>query len=133
MMTIERCAAVTVLVLLTVAAFTVTGCGGGGGVAPAQTGAITGTIVYAATGQPLGDIEVSAGGITTTTRDDGTFTLNGVAVGQHVLQIEIDADRGLVLPPGVDLTVTVQGGQVTQLAAPIQLIDSVDQPPAPPS
>ncbi len=134
MMTIGRCAGLTALALIGMAAFGLVGCGGdGGGVAPAQTGSVSGTIVHAGTALPLGDVQVTIGGITATTNASGQFTVNGVAVGQQVISIQVDPDRGLVVPPGVDLTVNVVGGQTTQLTAPINLIDAVDVPPEPPS
>jgi len=134
MMTIGRCAGLTALALVAVAAFGLVGCDGdGGGVTPAQTGSVSGTIVHAGTGLPLGGVQVSIGGMTATTNASGEFIVNGVAVGQQVVGIQVDPDRGLVVPPGVDLTVTVAGGQTTQLAAPVNLIDAVDVPPSPPS
>jgi len=134
MMTIGRCAGLTALALLAVAAFALVGCGGGGeGVTPAQTGSVSGTIVHAGTGLPLGDVQITVGGISATTNASGQFTVNGVPIGLQVVTIQVDPDRGLVVPPGVDLSVTVVGGQTTQLAAPINLIDAVDVPPSPPS
>ncbi|MGM0492226.1 MAG: carboxypeptidase regulatory-like domain-containing protein [Armatimonadota bacterium] len=133
MMTTRRHAATVVLMMLAAAALILTGCGGGdGGVQSAQTGTVTGTITYASTGAPLGGIEVSIGDITTTTDDDGTFTLRRVPTGSQTLVIEAGPDRGLVIPPGVPLTVDVVGGETTELSAPIQMIDDVDTPPAPP-
>jgi len=134
MMNIGRCAALTAFVLIVVGAILLVGCGGGdGGGVVSETGSISGTIVHAATAQPLGDIEVAAGGVTVRTAADGTFTLDNVPAGQQVMQVQADASRGLALPPGVDLTVVVQQGQTTQLGGPVQMIDAVDTPPEPPT
>jgi len=135
MITSKRCAGTAALIIMSVAAMLFAGCGGGGdgGAQPAQAGSVSGTINYAATGDALGGIDVSIGNVTTTTDASGNFTLRNVPVGQQTLQIEADPDRNLVVPPGVPLTVTVNAGQTTQLPAPIQLIDDVDTPPAPPS
>lgn len=131
MMTIGRCAGLTALALIAVVALI--GCDGGDGVTPAQTGLVSGTIVHAGTGLPLGGVEVTIGGRTATTNASGQFTVSGVPVGQQTVGIQVDPARGLVLPPGVDLTVNVVAGQTTQLSAPINLIDAVDVPPSPPS
>ncbi|MGC9316739.1 MAG: carboxypeptidase regulatory-like domain-containing protein [Armatimonadota bacterium] len=135
MMSIRRSAGLTAYVIIVAGAMlaVTVGCGGGGETGGAGAGTITGTIVHAATLQPLGGIEVSADGASTTTRDDGSFTLPGVPAGQRTLQVSAAPDRGLALPPGVDLTVTVTAGQSNPLPAPIQLIDAVDTPPNPPS
>jgi hypothetical protein len=134
MTTSRRCAGMLALTVIAAAAMIVAGCGGGGGGAePAQTGSVSGTITYAATGDPLGGIAVSIGGIRTTTNTNGQFTLSGVAIGQQVITITADPDRDLIVPPGVPLNVTVRAGQTTQLPAPIQLVDDVDAPPAPPA
>ncbi|MFW5868018.1 MAG: carboxypeptidase-like regulatory domain-containing protein [Armatimonadota bacterium] len=131
----RRSAGLVALTLIASAALIAAGCGGGGdgGTAPAQTGTVSGSIDYAATGDPLGGVEVSIGDITTTTGNDGRFTLDGVPVGEQVLEIEADPGRDLVVPPGVPLNVNIQGGQTTQLDAPIQMVDDVDAPPAPPA
>jgi len=133
MMTTRRCTGTVVLMSLAAAALIFAGCGGGGdgGGTGATTGSVSGTINYAATGDALGGIVVSIGNISTTTNADGHFTLNRVPAGQRTLQIEAPADRNLVLPPGVPLSVNVQAGQNTQLPAPIQMIDDVDAPPSP--
>jgi hypothetical protein len=116
-----------VIAAAVVAALLITGCGGGGGGTSAATGQISGTILYAATGGALGGIHVSAGGVSTTTASDGSFVLRGVP-----LAITADPDRELAVPPGVPLTVQVQGSQITTLSAPIVLVDDVDTPPTPP-
>ncbi|NLO05588.1 MAG: carboxypeptidase-like regulatory domain-containing protein [candidate division WS1 bacterium] len=121
-----------VIAAAVVAALLITGCGGGGGGTSAATGQISGTILYAATGGALGGIHVSAGGVSTTTASDGSFVLRGVPVGTHTLAITADPDRELAVPPGVPLTVQVQGSQITTLSAPIVLVDDVDTPPTPP-
>ena len=57
MMNIGRCAAPTAFVLIVVGAMLLVGCGGGGdGGEDPDTGSISGTVVHAATAQPLGDI-----------------------------------------------------------------------------
>jgi hypothetical protein len=133
MMRTRRFSGTVALMTLAAAAMILAGCGGGGdGVETAQTGTVTGTINYAGTGAPLGGIEVSIGDITTTTGDDGTFTLRRVPTGRQTLVIEAGPDRDIVLPPGVPLNVDVRGGETTQLPAPIQMVDDVDAPPAPP-
>lgn len=133
MMTFERSAGLTALVLILAGALTLTGCGGGGDGQAARTGGIAGTIVHAGTGQPLGAITVIAGGVATQTAADGSFRLNNVPAGPQVLTITVDASRGLALPPGVNLAVVVPDGAILNLPAPIQLIDAVDVPPNPPS
>lgn len=135
MMKTRRCAGTLALIVIAAGAMVFAGCGGGGdgGTQPAQTGTVTGTITYAATGDALGGIRVSIGNVTTTTNDNGQFVLRGVPTGQQTLQIQADPDRDLVLPPGVPLTVTVREGQTTTLPAPINMVDDVDNPPNPPS
>ncbi|MEA3400634.1 MAG: carboxypeptidase regulatory-like domain-containing protein [Armatimonadota bacterium] len=135
MMSIRRCAGLTAFVMIVAGAMlTVTvGCGGGGENGGAGTGTVSGTVVHAATLQPLGEITVRADGASTSTGADGKFTLRGVPAGQQTLQVSAAPERGLTLPPGVDLTVTVTGGQTNQLSSPIQMIDAVDYPPNPPS
>lgn len=131
MMTFRRSAGLAAL--LTVGAMLLVGCGGGDGGEGAQTGRITGVVQHAATQLGLGDVEVSVGNVSTRTASDGSFTLNNVPAGQRTVVVTAAAERGLVLPPGVDLTVTVQGGETTALSAPIQMIDAADVPPDPPS
>ncbi len=132
MMKTRRCAGIVALVLMVLVTMVVAGCGGGGDDDGAQvnTGSISGTIVYAATDPPtpLGGVTVTAGNRSTTTADDGSFTLSGVPVGNQVLTITADP-QGVVVPPGVDLTVPVTGGQTYQLPAPVQMIDAIDTPP----
>lgn len=131
----RRRAGLVALTLIGAAMLFAAGCGGGGGDGggAVATGSVSGTVTYAATGDPLGGIEVSIGNITTTTNTNGQFTLRGVPVGQQTLQVQADPDRDLVVPPGVPLNVNVQEGQTAQLPAPIQMVDDVDAPPAPPS
>ncbi|MGD9495452.1 MAG: carboxypeptidase regulatory-like domain-containing protein [Armatimonadota bacterium] len=131
MMKIGRCAGLTAVMAVTIGAVLMAGCGGGDG--GATTGSISGTIVYAPNGQPLGGISVSAGGRTTTSRSDGTFLLKKVPAGAQTLTVEADPNRGLAVPPGADLSVTVQAGQTVDLGSAIVLIDVADLPPSPPS
>lgn len=139
MVKVKRCVGWTVVVGIALGALVVAGCGGGGAVdgdgqPVAQTGSISGTVVHAGTGLPLGGIQVTAGGVTTTTANDGSFTLTGVPVGTHTLTITPDPNRDLALPPlpeGAD-QVDVTEGENTQLEAPIVLIDAPDVPPDPP-
>ena len=138
MLKVKRCVGWTVVVGVMIGALVVAGCGGGdgggGGEPAAETGSISGTLVHAGTGLPLGGIEVAAGGVTTTTADDGSFTLTGVPVGTQTLTVTPDPNRDLVLPPGADdIEVDVEDGQTTQLPDPILLIDAPDLPPNPPS
>ncbi len=129
----RRCVGLVALALIA-AAVLFAGCGGGGdGGNGVATGSVSGTITYAATGNPLGGITVAIGGISTTTNANGQFTLNGVPAGAQVLQITADAARDLVIPPGVPLAVDVTAGGTTQLPAPVQMVDDVDSPPEPPS
>lgn len=135
MMTFERSAGLTALVLIIAGGLVLAGCGGdddGNGGQPAATGTITGKIVYANTGQPLGGITVTAGGRVTQTDSSGAFTLSRVPTGSQVLSITVDPGRGLTVPPGVDLRVNVPAGGTVQLPAPIVLIDVTDVPPNPP-
>jgi len=133
MMTTRRCAGMATLTLLAAAALILAGCGGGdGGGQAIQTGSVSGTINYAASGDALGGIQVSIGNITVTTDANGNFRLDGVPIGQQALQIQADPQRDLIVPAGVPLTVDVNAGQTTQLG-PILMVDEVDTPPAPPS
>jgi len=129
---LARCAGWTAIAVVTMAAITVAGCGGGTPAPAANTGSISGTIAHASTGQGLGGITVSAGGVTTTTDANGNFRLNNVPVGNQVVTITIPADRDLVLPPYGPIVVNVQQGQNTPIALPILLIDGPDAPPQPP-
>lgn len=136
MMTFERSAGLTALVLIIAGGLVLAGCGGdddGNGGQPAATGTITGKIVYASTGQALGGITVAAGGRVTQTDSSGAFTLSRVPTGSQVLSITVDPGRGLTVPPGVDLRVNVPAGGTVQLPAPIVLIDVTDVPPNPPA
>lgn len=130
----RRCAGLVALTFVAAAVMLIAaGCGGGdGGGQPAATGSVSGTIIYAASGDPLGGIRVSVGGISTTTSANGQFTLNGVPAGQQVLQVQADQARDLAVPPGVPMAVNVTAGQTTQVP-PILMVDDVDSPPAPPS
>lgn len=129
---LTRCAGWAAIAVVTIAAITVVGCGGGTPAPAANTGSISGTIAHADGGQGLGGITVSAGGVTTTTNADGSFTLNNVPIGNQVLTITIPADRDLVLPPYDTISVPVQQGQTTVLL-PILLIDDTDPIPDPPN
>lgn len=135
MMTFERSASLTALVLIIAGGLVLAGCGGGddGGGGGAGSGTITGSISYANTGQPLGGITVTAGGRVTQTNSSGAFTLTGVPAGAQVLIITADASRGLAVPPGADLRVNVPDGGTVSLPAPILLIDATDVPPNPPA
>ncbi len=119
--------------VLTVAAIVCAGCGGDGVTPAANTGSITGVIAHAGTGQGLGGITVSAGGVTTTTNADGQFTLSNVPAGNQVLTITIPPDRDLVLPPYGDIVVNVRQGQNANLPLPILVIDGIETPPNPPT
>ena len=57
--------------------------------AAAQTGQISGTVSDSATGQPVANADVSVVGTTHRgrTRDDGTYTIAGVAVGTHTVEV----------------------------------------------
>jgi hypothetical protein len=120
---------------IAIGALVLAGCGGDGdeGVQPQATGSISGTLVHAGTGLPLGGVQIVVGGVTTTTADDGTFTLSGVPAGVQTIGINADPERELALPPGGAPTVTVVAGQNTQLGDPILVIDAPDLPPNPPS
>lgn len=134
MMTTRRSAGLVALTIIAAGALIFAGCGGGGdgGAQPAQTGSVSGTIKYAPSADGLGGIQVSIGSVSTTTDANGNFTLNRVPAGQQTLVIQADPDRDLIVPPGVPLTVNVQGGQTTQLPD-ILMVDDVDVPPSPPS
>lgn len=133
MMTIRRCAGMAALTVVAAVALIAAGCGGGGDGGPAvQTGTVSGTVNYAATGDALGGIEVTIGNMTVTTNNNGQFTINGVPVGQQTMQIQAGAQRDLILPPGVPLNVNVNAGQTTQVGT-ILMVDDVDTPPSPPS
>ena len=105
------------LVFVLAVAMVFAGCGGGDGVPPVgpNTGAITGQVMSPA-GDALGGITVSAGGVSTTTSVDGRFRLNGVPVGQHILDAQADPARNLrVWGTAADRTVSVTAGQVTDV------------------
>ena len=125
------------LVVVAMAAVVVAGCGGdgdGGGMVDPQSGAITGTIVHAGTGLPLGGIAVTAGGVTANTDANGNFRLSGVAPGNRQVAVTPAAERDLILPPpNTPIMVRVVAGQTTTLAGQILLIDGPDAPPAPPA
>lgn len=128
----RRCIGLAAL-LLSAIALLFAGCGGGGDGGGVSTGSVSGTVTYAATGNPLGGIQVAVGNISTTTNASGQFTLNRVPAGSRVLQVTADPNRDLIVPPGVPLTVNVTGGQTTQLSGPIVMIDEADSPPSPPN
>lgn len=132
---VNRCVGWMVVCGIIMGALVLAGCGGDGdgGVQPQATGSISGTLVHAGTGLPLGGVQVIAGGVTTTTADDGTFTLSGVPAGAQTLSISADPERNLALPPGGVPPVTVVAGQNTPLGDPILVIDAPDLPPEPPS
>lgn len=131
---LTRCAGWAAIAVVAIAAIVVAGCGDGGGdgLGP-TTGSISGTIIHAGTGLPLGGIQVTAGGVTTTTNSSGQFTLSGVPQGSQTVTITIDPDRDLALPPGSgSIVVNVQPGQNTPLPSPVLVIDGPDMPPDPP-
>ena len=133
MMRLTRCAGWAAMAVVAIAAITVVGCGGGGTPVVANTGTITGLILHAGTGLPLGGIPVSAGGVQTTTNNNGQFTLSGVPAGQQTVNVNPPPERDLILPPSVGpIVVNVQAGQTTALGQPILLIDGSDAPPDPP-
>ena len=74
--------------LLLALAWSLTGCGGGGGGGggTTDTGRVVGTVVVTqgAGTVPLANATVSAGGVSTTTGIDGTFTLNNVPISSTV-------------------------------------------------
>lgn len=80
------------------AAVMLAACGGGGGSSsggstppPSNntgTGTVNGVVTDSSTGARLQGVTVSAGGQTTTTDAQGTFTLSGLAAGPSVVQVE---------------------------------------------
>ncbi len=131
---LTRCIGWTALVVLAIAAVVLAGCGGsGGGIIDPQTGSISGTLTHAGTGLPLGDITVTAGGVTVNTDANGNFRLDGIAPGSRQVVITPAPDRDLILPPPNDpIVVTVVAGENSGLPGPVLLIDGPDVPPAPP-
>lgn len=125
------------LAVVAMAAVVVAGCGGSGGsggIVDPQTGAITGTILHAGTGLPLGGIAVTAGGVTANSDANGNFRLDGVAPGNRQVVVTPAPERDLILPPpNTPITAHVVAGQTTALAGNILLIDGPDAPPAPPA
>lgn len=77
------------------------------------TGAVSGKLCAVA-GQWLSGATVSLGTLQTTADAQGQFTLMGLPTGTQVLHVT----RGAFV---MDITVTVQDGQVTQLANPVCL------------
>ena len=122
-----RLAGVMFIMVAMVAALS--GCGGTGDAIPADTGTLTGTVVEADTGSPLGQVRVSAGGVTATTDSSGSYTLRGVPAGWQTITVEVDPARNLQLPPDPDRRYLVRAGETHQLL-PILLVS--DEPPAPP-
>ena len=134
MVAIGQYARLTALVLITAGTLVLVGCGGGGDGDPVgTTGTVTGTVKYLATLQPLGDILVAVGAVSTRTGANGSFTLQRVPEGTRTLAVSADPARGLALPPGVPLTVVVTADATTALPEDILMIDSADLPPQPPS
>jgi len=132
---LTRCIGWTALVVLTMAAVVLAGCGGSssGGIIDPQTGSISGTLTHAGTGLPLGGIAVTAGGVNTTSNANGNFRLDGVAPGNREVVITPAPERDLILPPPNDpIVVNVVAGQVSPLPGTILLIDGPDAPPEAP-
>lgn len=118
------------------------GCGGGGdgGIVPTTGGSVAGRVVTGLqTPQGIGNITIKVmNGATVvaqgTSDANGNFLISGIPAGTYTLAVEIPPALGLVLAPGTQLPqVTIVTGQVTNLPAPILLIDAQDQPPLPPS
>lgn len=118
------------------------GCGGGGngGIVPPAGGSLSGRVVTGLQNpQGIGQVVIkvmSGATVVAQGRSDanGNFMISGIPAGTYTLAVEIPPALGLVLAPGTQLPqVTIITGQVTNLPAPILLIDAQDQPPLPPS
>lgn len=120
------------LVLALAMALLFVGCGGGDGTTPLgpDRGGITGQVM-SATGDALGGITVTAGGVSTTTANDGTFTLLGISPGQHVIDATAAESRNLrVWGAAVERTVTVVAGRTTEID-PLLMTEPLDLPEPP--
>lgn len=80
----------------------------------AQTGAVTGRVTDATTGQPLDAVGVSLEGTATSalTDADGHYRLGGVAAGAHTLRVAIPGyrtrEREVTVPPGGTAVVDIR-------------------------
>ena len=120
-------------VWLTVVGLTVTallvalasGCGGGDNAAPVSIG---GFIVDVTTGLPIGNVVVTAGGQSGTSRSsDGRFTISGLAPGNYALVVQPGAL--FVAVPGPPPRVTVGAGAPTEVGN-VLIIDRALLPPS---
>lgn len=124
------------LAIMGTLALVLAGCDGGNGVAPVpgETGTIVGRVVLLEPDggtTPLGEITVSAGGVTDRTGSDGRFRLRGVPAGDQVLNAQADPARGLqVWGTPADRTVRVRAGETTDVGDVI-MIDPHDLPDPP--
>jgi TonB-linked SusC/RagA family outer membrane protein len=83
--------------------------------AAAQTGQIAGTVSDSVTGQPVANADVSVVGTSHRgrTRDDGTYTIAGVAVGTHTVEVRrlgylLRRQTGVVVSADATVTANVR-------------------------
>jgi len=115
-----------VIAAIALVGWLVTGCGGGGGVTPADTGSVSGTVVLLDNGTPLVDVTVTVDGRQAVSDNDGNFTVTGVPAGSW----EVVATSSFWDQVGDPPEVVVIAGQTTALSAPI-LMTGYGPPPPP--
>jgi hypothetical protein len=78
--------------------------------APHEVGTITGHVFDSESGEPIFDADVSISGIHVATRSDGSFKVEGLPPGQHI--IVVHSDTGDFLPEQTTLTFFADGAKV---------------------
>lgn len=111
------------------------GCGGGGGSnVDSGNGRVSGHIADLSANTPLPGVTVTVGGQSAQTDVNGDFLVSGIGPGTYMVELDIPAGSGEVLPPDTNLPqVHVVAGETTQLPDTIFLVDESELPPGPPA
>ena len=96
------------------------------------SGQVAGHVLYFTTDQGLGGVDLTVGGKTDTSDNNGDFLITGITPGDNQV-LTVDPPAWLALPSQDPIHVDVALNQTTTLPQPIRLINSGDVPPAPPS
>ncbi len=95
------------------------------------SGQVAGQVLYFTTGQGLGGVNVTVGGKTATSDNNGDFLITGITPGNNQV-LTVAPPAWLVLPSQDPILVNVVLNQTTTLPQPIVLIDAGDPVPDPP-
>lgn len=95
-------------------------------------GQVAGQVRYFTTDQGLGGVNLTVGGKTGTSSNNGDFLITGITPGDNQV-LTVDPPDWLALPSPDPIYVNVVLNQTTTLPQPILLINAGDVPPLPPS